>query len=109
MRPVIVKAYASFYPATEEVLRSVVSVLSGWFIEDAAELKNDMLVISFEGDAFPDEEVIGALRPFMREETRGKLDVMDLEAWTLRRWIFAGREASVNTVTLNKALDTSLM
>ncbi|MBO6002394.1 MAG: hypothetical protein J6P53_02735, partial [Mailhella sp.] len=75
----------------------------------AAERKKDMLVISFEGDAFPDEEVIDALKPFMREETRGKLDVMDLEAWTLRRWTFSGREANVNTVTLNKALDTSLM
>ena len=40
---------------------------------------------------------------------RGKLDVMDLEAWTLRRWTFSGREAKAHTVTLNKALDTSLM
>ena len=109
MRPVLVKAYGSFYPASEDVLAAVDAVLSSWFIEDAAELKKDMLVIGFEGDAFPDEEVISCLKPFMTSETRGKLDVMDLEAWTLRRWIFTGREMMVKMATLNKALDTSLM
>ena len=109
MRPVIVKAYGSFYPASEDALDAVNAVLSSWFIEDAAERKKDMLVIGFEGDSFPDEEIIDCLKPFMSGETHGKLDVMDLEAWTLRRWIFSGREAKANTVTLNKALDTSLM
>ena len=106
MRPVIVKAYGGFSPATEETLEAVQAVLRSWFIEeDAAELSKDMLSIGFEGDAFPDDEVVEALKPFLCERTWGKLDVIDLEAWTLHRYIFTGGQLADHTATLDKALD----
>ena len=109
MRPVIVKAYGALDPAGKEALEAVSAILESWFIDDAAELEGSMLRISFEGDVFPDEEVVQALTPYLCESSWGKLDVMDLEAWTLRRWSFAGGELHANTTTLDKALDSSLL
>ncbi len=109
MRPVIIKAYGAIDPATTETLADVQAVLDSWFINDAVALERDMLKISFEGDVFPDEDVVSALRPYLTARSKGRLDILDLEEWTLRRWIFSGMDVKVNTVTLNKALDTSLL
>jgi len=108
VRPVIVKAYGGLAPATQETLSAVEDVLESWFISGAAELEGDLLRISFEGDAFPGDDVAEAVRPFLCEKSWGRLDVMDLEAWTLRRWQFGGGELRVSTASLDKALDTSL-
>ena len=106
MRPVIVKAYGALSPATEQTLQAVRAVLESWFIDtDCAELKGDMVTIGYEGDAFPDDEVVEALTPFFCEKSWGKLDVIDLEAWTLHRYTFAGGQLSEHTATLDKALD----
>lgn len=106
MRPVIVKAYGALSPATEETLDAVRAVLESWFLDaDAAELRGDMVTIGYEGDAFPDDEVVDALRPYLCEKSWGKLDIIDLEAWTLRRYTFTGGELSDHTSTLDKALD----
>ena len=106
MRPVIIKAYGGFSPASDETLEAVQAVLRDWFIEeDAAELKGDLLSIGYEGDAFPDEDIVEALKPFLCEKTWGKLDYIDLEAWTLRRYTFTGGQLSDHTATLDKALD----
>ncbi len=108
MRPVIVKAYGGLSPVPEKALADVEAVLESWFIRGAAEMEGDLLRISFEGDAFPDEEVAEALKPYLCGQSWGRLDVMDLEEWTLRRWQFGGGNLQVSTVTLDKALDTSL-
>ena len=106
MRPVIIKAYGGFSPATSETLEAVQAVLRDWFIEEeAAELKGDLLSIGYEGDAFPDEDIVEALKPFFCEKTWGKLDYIDLEAWTLRRYTFTGGQLGDHTATLDKALD----
>jgi hypothetical protein len=106
MRPVIIKAYGGFSPASAETLEAVQAVLRDWFIdEDSAELKGDLLSIGYEGDAFPDEDIVEALKPFFCEKTWGKLDYIDLEAWTLRRYTFTGGQLSDHTATLDKALD----
>ncbi|MBP3731084.1 MAG: hypothetical protein J6I40_06410, partial [Mailhella sp.] len=65
MRPVIVKAYGALDPATPATLKAVSAVLESWFIEDAADLKGSMLHIAFEGEVFPDDEVVEALKPFL--------------------------------------------
>lgn len=106
MRPVIVKAYGALSPATEETFEAVRAVLESWLIEeDAVELVGDMVTIAYEGDAFPDDEVVDALRPFFCGKSWGKLDVMDLEAWTLHRYTFTGGQLTDHTATLDKALD----
>lgn len=106
MRPVIVKAYGALSPATQETYEAVCAVLESWFMDtETIELTGDMLTIGYEGDAFPDDEVVDALRPFFCERSWGKLDIIDLEAWTLHRYSFAGGQLSDHTATLDKALD----
>ena len=109
MRPVLVKAYGALSPATEETLRAVRTVLEDWYIPDAVELKGDLLRISYEGDVFPDGEVVEALRPFLCDESEGKLDILDLEAWTLHRYFFAYGRLRDHTATLDKALEACSM
>lgn len=106
MRPVIIKAYGALSPAGEEAYEAVRSVLESWFLDtDAVELVGDMVTIGYEGDAFPDDEVVDALKPFLCETSWGKLDIIDLEAWTLRRYSFAKGQLTDHTATLDKALD----
>jgi len=109
MRPVLVKAYGALDPAGADALDAVKAVLESWYIEDAAELSGDLLRISFEGDMFPEDDVIEAIRPFLCGSSRGKLDVLDLEAWTLHRFLFDGGRIRDNKVTLDKALETCSM
>ena len=109
MRPVLVKAYGSLNPATESALYAVQEALKAWYITDAAELKGDLLRISYEGEFFPDEDVIKALRPFLCEKSEGKLDILDLEAWTLHRYFFAYGRLRDHTATLDKALEACSM
>lgn len=106
MRPIIIKAYGALSPATQETYEAVSAVLESWLMDtDALELKGDMLTIGYEGDAFPDDEVVEALSPFFSEQSWGKLDIIDLEAWTLRRYTFTGGQLSEHSATLDKALD----
>lgn len=109
MRPVIVKAYGGFSPATEETLDAVRAVLEDWFISDAVELEGDLLRISYEGEAFPDEDVVEALKPFFCEKSEGRLDILDLEAWTLHRYFFSYGRLRDHTATLDKALENCSM
>ena len=83
-RDPLIKVYASLYPADAAALEAVNAVLASWYVEDAAELAGDLLRISHEGEYFPTGEVVEALKPFLREDSRGRLDEIDLEAWTLR-------------------------
>ena len=109
MRPVLVKAYGALNPATEETYRAVRAVLEDWYIPDAVELKGDLLRISYEGEVFPDAEVGEALRPFLCDESEGKLDILDLEAWTLHRYFFTYGRLRDHTATLDKALEACSM
>ena len=106
MRPVIIKAYGALSPANEETLQAVRAVLETWFIEeDVAELNGNMVTIGYEGDAFPDDEVVEVLKPYLCETSWGKLDIIDLEAWTLHRYTFTNGQLNDHTATLDKALD----
>ena len=89
MRPVLVKAYGALNPATEETYRAVRAVLEDWYI--------------------PDAEVVEALRPFLCDQSEGKLDILDLEAWTLHRYFFAYGRLRDHTATLDKALEACSM
>ena len=96
MRSVLVKAYGSLHPADEAALSAVSGVLEDWYLPDAVELKGDLLRISHEGEYF------------LTEASEGKLDYLDLEAWTLRRFFFRHGRVSERTASLDRALDSCL-
>ena len=109
MRPVLVKAYGSLNPADEKTLQAVRAVLEDWYIPEAVELKGDLQRISHEGEFFPDDEGVGALKPLLCGGSEGKLDILDLEAWTLHRYFFAYGRLRDHTATLDKALEACSM
>lgn len=105
-RDPLIKVYASLYPADTGALDAVNAVLDSWYVEGAAELAGDLLRISHEGEYFPTEDVVKALTPFLREESRGRLDEIDLEAWTLRRWFFDYGRVMSRKASLDQALES---
>ncbi|HJB64863.1 MAG TPA: hypothetical protein H9768_01075 [Candidatus Mailhella merdavium] len=105
-RDPLIKVYASLYPVDAAALDAVNAVLAAWYVEGAAELNGDLLLISHEGEYFPTEDVVAALKPFLRDESRGKLDELDLEAWTLRRWFFDYGRLMMRKASLDQALES---
>ncbi len=116
MQEILIKAYGMLRPAGEEALRAAEGVLSSWFIEDAVDLDDGALWIHYEGTYFPHEELAGALAPFLCPTSSGKMDVMDLEAWTLCRYYFSPADAAKarardpiphGTASLDRAVENS--
>ena len=56
------------------------------------------------GRLLPLDDVLDALRPLLCAESSGKIDLIDMEAWTLTRAAFSGTEITVKTVGLNHVL-----
>lgn len=101
--PVIIKVYGAFYPVQGICPGLPDLIVFGhesepwWFYE------NDMLQISFEGVAFPTEEVLDVLKLWLPRNSSGKIDVFDLEAWKLARYtweetVFMKREQDLNHI-----------
>ena len=105
-RDPLIKVYAALYPADAAAREAGNAVLASWYVDDAAELAGDLRRISHEGEYFPTGEVVEALKPFLREDSRGRLDEIDLEAWTLRRWFFDYGRLMSRRASLDQALES---
>jgi hypothetical protein len=107
---ILCKAYAGLNPAGEDCRKAVAEAAEGalgcdepWLF-----LEKDLLRIAFEGLYFPLEEVLQALEQSLPPQAEGKLDYLDLEAWTLTRHSFAaGRFTRTQPRDLNQLLDYS--
>jgi hypothetical protein len=111
MKQVIAKVYAGFSPAhgacrlaVEDVGTAALDTDMPWlFLED------DILRIAWEGIYFPLDEALQALYACLPPEAEGKLDYLDLEAWTLTRHVLlpgakAADRFSIATRSLNHVL-----
>ena len=109
MIPVQIKVYGAFSPVGEDVAARVAAAGNGAVGQDEPWLlrEGDLLRISFEGIWFPWEDVWDALRETLDPAARGKLDVLDLDAWTLTRHTLDERGFHVSTRPLNHVLDYS--
>ncbi len=107
MRQEPVRAYGHLHPAGNPVPEAVASTLDSWSLEAELVLAGDLFRLSFEGVCFPAEEIVEALRPFLEPHSQGRLDVLDLEAWTLTRYTFTGTVVRCNQRSLNHVLDYS--
>lgn len=108
---VLQKVYAALAPAgpeLEERLRLIIAgaqragFCPGANPEDIIALQGDTLLISYEGMAFPLEEVLTALEG---QKLTGKLDFLDLEAWTLTRHLWKEGQLTVRKGDLNAAME----
>ncbi len=71
------------------------------------ELDGDLIRVSFEGSWFPVQETLDILRAGLTPASHGKLDVLDLDDWTLTRHTFAGETVHASSAPLNHVLDYS--
>ena len=104
MRQEPCKTHGHLFPADGRVLDAVNAVLTDWNIPECTELEGDIFRISFEGVFFPLDDVLDALRPLLCAESSGKIDLIDMENWTLTRAAFSGAEITTKTVGLNHVL-----
>lgn len=107
---VLVKVYGNLYPATASLYGLVQEVCrSGCIVEDTdipvVELSGDLLRISYEGPFFPLDDLLESLTPRLEVGMQGKIDYIDLEAWTLTRHNIDGARLLVSSAPLNNVMD----
>lgn len=111
---ILVKVYGAFHPvddsgspaggacfhAVAEAGRDAIGQEEEWLFYEG-----DLLRISFEGRYFPLDDVLDALEKTLPEGAGGRLDYLDLEAWTLTRHTVKDGEVAASTRSLNHVLD----
>lgn len=109
MSKVLLKIYAGFSPADQASFDAVshagkdaLGHEEPWLF-----LETDLLRLSFEGIYFPLETVLEALAGHLPPTALGKLDSIDLEAWTLTRYEFSEGKFTATARGLNNVLDYS--
>jgi hypothetical protein len=107
MAPVLIKVYAALHPADEACAAAVReggrdavgNDESPWLFHE-----KELLRISFEGQYFPEEAVLRALAGRLPPDAEGKLDLLDLEKWELRRFVPQGGRLVLSRRPLNHVL-----
>jgi hypothetical protein len=88
VKQVIAKTYAAFFPAHEVCRLAVQEAGTAALGADPwLFLEGGILRIAWEGIYFPLDEVLQALNSCLPPDAEGKLDYLDLEAWTLTRHV----------------------
>lgn len=111
--PVPVKVYAAFSPLEHDVLGEILAAaktaIPTQYADDApcAEQDGTLFRLAFEGLYFPLDEVLEALCKILPRDAEGKIDYLDMEAWTLTRHVWQDGEFCVSTRSLNHVLDYS--
>ncbi|SBW00169.1 conserved hypothetical protein [uncultured delta proteobacterium] len=105
----LVKVFAAFSPveeacreALERAARGAVGCDEPWLFRE-----DGLVRISWAGIWFPLEDALDALRMALPPEAEGKLDYLDLEAWTLTRCLWRGGAFDIQTRGLNHVLEYS--
>lgn len=104
MREEPCKTYGHLFPADLHAVEAVNAVCRDWNMPECTELDGDIFRISFEGVFFPLDDVLEALKPLLLPGSAGKIDLIDMEAWTLTRAAFSGTQVTVKTVGLNHVM-----
>ncbi len=107
---IIIKVYGNIWPVNEDLMQALVPLMpfsEHVSAQDMLNLHNDLLTISFEGIYFPLDEVLEVMQAFLRKNSQGKLDYIDLEAWTLIRHEINGMSITSKTTSLNNVMDFS--
>lgn len=105
----LAKAYAAFSLADENTLAAVEQAGQEALGHETswAFLEGDTLRISWEGLYFPLEDVLSALAATLGSGSAGKLDYLDLEEWTLTRYVPGTNGFQASKRDLNQVLDYS--
>ena len=96
------RADANTLAAVEQAGQQALGHESPWVF-----LEGDTVRISWEGLYFPLEDVLSALAATLGNGSEGKLDYLDLEEWTLTRYIPETNGFRASKRDLNQVLDYS--
>lgn len=87
MRDIIIKAFGYVAPVPQECLEELQALGRAWYLDESVfALEDGGLHIYYEGEYFPHEETAAVLAKYLVGQSEGKLDIIDYEAWTLRRY-----------------------
>lgn len=110
-QPVLIKVYGNIWPADKDFYDSIVRIsrdsIPTGNDPPIVEFSGDLIKISFEGIYFPTEEILNFMQKNINPMQKGKLDILDLEDWTLTRYTFINGKISINSAPLNNVLDYS--
>ncbi len=110
-QPVLLKVYGNLHPATHHLLNLLRPLEKECLPCPEAgpvfDLDADLLHISFEGLYFPLAAVLDTIEASLDQTQQGKLDFLDLENWTLARYVFKSGHITLKTSPLNNVLDYS--
>ncbi len=105
---ILIKVYGHIWPTNSVLAEALISVIpNAEQMDDPIELEGDLLRISFEGIYFPLDDVMEVIHKFLNEKSQGKLDYIDLEAWTLTRHTINGTQVDTGQRSLNDVMDYS--
>lgn len=101
------KVYGYIEPVSEALYAALQTVLSSAFVpQEALSFSAPGLSFSYEGEYFPLEEVLTCMAPLLDGAAQGKLDYIDMEAWTLTRHFFQNGRVVVRSASLNHVMDS---
>lgn len=104
MQPIIIKAYANLFPASKEQKNILANICAQAIPSASCEREDNLLRVSFEGVYFPADEFLAAIATSLSQSQTGKLDMLDLEAWRLDRYLFQDGKIIHKASPLNDVL-----
>lgn len=105
-QPILIKVYANATPVSDRLERNLREAAERAMPAEnlTIEREDALLRLAFEGVWFPEEEIVGIIERALASGGSGKLDALDLESWTLRRYVFAAGKTEFKTAPLNDVL-----
>ncbi len=101
------KVYGYVEPASGVMYETLQKVLASAFVPpEALSFSPPSLFFSYEGEYFPLEEVLTCMAPLLDGAAQGKLDYIDMEAWTLTRHFFQNGRIVIRSASLNHVMDS---
>jgi len=110
---VLMKVYGHIYPVAEDEERALWRVLQTAITDPISadipllERDHDMVRISFEGLYFPLDDMLAVIRDYIHPTQNGKVDVLNIEEWSMLRLRIEQGATSIRTSPLNAVLDYS--
>ncbi len=105
---ILIKVYGHIWPTSSDLLNALMPLVPNWeHSEQVFEIDGDLLRISYEGMYFPLDDVVPVLQSFLKKDSQGKLDYIDLEAWTITRHAITGQNIIISHRSLNDVMDYS--
>ncbi len=105
---VLIKVYGHVWPISQDIVQALRPHFPSSDHMDDEEMlvyEKDMLRMAFEGIYIDMEEILPIVQSFLQNQSQGKIDYIDLEAWTLTRHSIKQGLMVTNSASLNAVMD----